>query len=617
MKRSHHMPFGAQCEAGRGVRFRLWAPGAQHVELLLGAENTRALSLGRRNDGWFELLTNEAGPGTFYQYQIDGGIKVPDPASRRQPDDVHGPSQVVDPQSFHWHDEQWTGRPWHEASIYELHVGTFSPAGTFAGVQERLDYLADLGVTAIELMPVSDFPGRRNWGYDEVLPFAPDGSYGSPDDLKRLVQAAHQKGLMVFLDVVYNHFGPDGNYLRAYAPDFFTTRHCTPWGDGINFDGVQSRPVRDYFIQNALYWLEEYHFDGLRFDAVHAIQDDSEPNILEELAQAVRSTFGRQRHIHLILENYRNASSYLTRDPRGHASCFDAQWNDDIHHSLHVLITGETDGYYADYAQHPLQQLGRCLAEGFAFQGDYSAYHRERRGECSCNLPPTAFVSFLQNHDQIGNRAFGGRILQLATPDAVRAAMAILLLAPSPPLLFMGEEFAARTPFLFFCDFHGDLGRAVTEGRRNEFASFAAFGASDMREKIPDPNAEQTFARSKLDWSDAANAGRPWLEFYRNLLRLRQQTIVPHIRDARGGRNKFCVVADRGLEVEWVCGQDTEGAKLRLLANLGKQHLSAELPSGRLLFATHDVQWDNIEAGTPSHGARTLPPWFVGWFIES
>jgi malto-oligosyltrehalose trehalohydrolase len=457
--------------------------------------------MGPTDGGWFRRVAQSARPGTRYRYRIDGDLRVPDPASRWNPEDVHGPSEVVDPAGFDWHDDDWTGRPWQEAVIYELHVGTFSPEGTFAGVERRLDYLVDLGVTAIELMPVADFPGTRGWGYDGALLFAPEASYGRPEDLKRLVQAAHARGLMVFLDVVYNHFGPEGNFLHVYAREaFFTERHHTPWGAGINFDGPESRTVREFFVHNALFWLEEYRLDGLRLDAVHAIADDSPVHILRELAEAVRSGPGRGRRVHLVLENDANQARFLARLPSGEARWYDAQWNDDVHHALHVALAGERDGYYRDYAQDLLRQLGRCLAEGFAFQGEPSDYRDgEPRGEPSAHLPPAAFVNFLQTHDQVGNRAFGERLAALAEPDALAAAATVILLAPSPPLLFMGEEHAAPVPFLYFCDFGPDLARAVTAGRRQEFARFDRFADPAARSAIPDPNDPRTFQRSKLD----------------------------------------------------------------------------------------------------------------------
>jgi maltooligosyltrehalose trehalohydrolase len=611
MKRRHNMPFGAECRNDGSVRFRLWAPAAHHVELCLAGSNigTR-LSLEQSDNGWFELVTDAVRAGTQYRFRIDGGREVPDPASRFQPEDVHGPSEVVDPTASGWKDDTWRGRRWEEAVIYELHVGAFTLSGTFSAVRDRLDYLADLGVTAIELMPVADFPGRRNWGYDGVFPFAPDSIYGRPEDLKTLVQSAHDRGLMILLDVVYNHFGPEGNYLNFYAPQFFTSRHKTPWGNAINFDGAESRVVRDFFIQNALYWLTEYQFDGLRLDAVHAIIDDSTPHILTELADAVRGFVEPDRHVHLVLENDHNQSRYLQRTKSCQVQGYNAQWNDDIHHALHVLITGERDGYYSDYSDHPLDQLGRCLVEGFAYQGEQSLFrNRAARGERTAGLPPSAFVSFLQNHDQIGNRAFGERITTIADPRAVRAAMAILLLAPSPPLLFMGEEFGSETPFLFFCDFEKGLAEAVAAGRRNEFARFIGFSDPDSRVSIPDPNAATTFEASRLDWDDLTQPGhRNWLRFYHQLLKLRCQHIVTRLADPCATKSRYEVHEGCGLSVHWDFG---DGSKLDILANLGADSFTGPTsPTSQMIYASEDISEDALKQGT-------LPAWFVAWFLES
>ena len=553
MKRAHPMPFGAT-KGPDGVCFRLWAPGARRVDVGLDdADAMLWLPMTAGDDGWFELATPRAASGTRYRYRIDGEQAVPDPASRFNPDDVHGASEVVDANDFDWSDEDWTGRPWHEAALYELHVGTFSPAGTFRGVQERLDYLAELGITAIELMPLADFPGARNWGYDGVLPFAPDASYGTPDELKALIAAAHARGLMVLIDVVYNHFGPEGNYLHRVAPPFFTDCDRTPWGAALNFDGTGSRVVREFFIHNALYWLEEFHADGLRLDAVHAIADDSQPDFLTELAQAVHEGPGRHRHVHLVLENDRNEARRLARDARRNPRQFTAQWNDDFHHVVHHLLTGERRGYYADYRDEPLRLLGRCLAEGFAYQGDVSGYRQgTRRGERSDTLPPEAFVNFLQNHDQVGNRAFGERLHTLAPAGALRGALAILLLAPSPPLLFMGEEFGAATPFLYFCDFGPELAAAVRAGRRAEFAGFPPFDDEAAAQAIPDPGAQATAARSVLDWSSVAqDTHATWLALYRALLALRRARIVPLIPHVVAGAARYRIEDGRVLEVRW------------------------------------------------------------------
>jgi maltooligosyltrehalose trehalohydrolase len=603
------MPFGTELRADGSVRFRLWAPKAQGVELCLSEHTGRQLRLNRLEQGWFELLTRAASPGSGYQFRIDGSCSVPDPASRFQPCDVEGPSQIVDPQEFEWNDAEWRGRPWEEAVIYELHVGTFTQEGTFRAVEQKLDYLCTLGVTALELMPVADFSGKRNWGYDAVLLYAPDSSYGRPEDLKRLIQAAHAKQMMMFLDVVYNHFGPDGNYLPVYSPQFFTDRHRTPWGDAINFDGPDSRTVRDFFIHNALYWLEEYHFDGLRLDAVHAIVDETTPDILTELARLVREKFEGERRIHLMLENADNAAQYLTRDKENRVQFYDAQWNDDIHHSLHVLITGETDGYYSDYAQQPIQQLGRCLAEGFAYQGEFSEYHGSQRGTTSGRLPPSAFISFLQNHDQVGNRAFGERILQLAPPEAVRAAIEILLLAPAPPLLFMGEEFGATSPFLFFCDFRGELALSVTTGRRNEFARFSQFSSIEARHHIPDPNAEESFGRSKLNWDSVNNESHAgWLQLYHKLLWTRRRVVVPHLADGASTRARYCKFQSLGLAVDWNLG---DGSVLTLRANLGRNWLTTTRSQlGGQFYSS------SPEAASAFESNR-LPPWSVIWRLQT
>jgi malto-oligosyltrehalose trehalohydrolase len=605
MKRRHAMPFGAEV-IEKGTRFRLWAPGAREVGLCLEEEEgERRLAMPAAGEGWFELVTDHAGAGARYRYLIDRDLRVPDAASRFNPRGVHGASEVVDPGAFDWQDAAWRGLPWEDAVLYELHVGTFSPEGTFEGARRRLEYLAQLGVTAVELMPVADFPGERGWGYDGVLPFAPASCYGRPEALKRLVQDAHRLGLMVLLDVVYNHFGPEGNYLHAYAPQFFTRRHHTPWGAAINFDGPGSRGVRDFFIHNALYWLEEFHFDGLRLDAVHAILDDSAPHILTELARAVRSGPGRERRVHLVLENDRNEAWPLARD-EGAVLLHTAQWNDDVHHALHLLTVGETDGYYADYADDPARHLARCLAEGFAFQGEASPYRNGTpRGEPSRHLPPGAFVSFVQTHDQVGNRAFGERISSLARPEALRAALAIVLLAPSPPLLFMGEEFGAATPFLYFCDFQGELAAAVRDGRRREFARFRRFAEAAARERIPDPNDPASFAASRLDWDCLGRAPhREWLEFYRRLLALRRDLVVPRLRGMGGGAAHWQRIGTRGLVARWSLG---DGARLCLHAVLGDAPEEG-FPGdpGTLVFATGEYA-----------GAGRLPGWSAAWFLDA
>lgn len=606
MKRKHEMPFGVECRGDGPLRFRLWAADAGSVRVVLD-EEIAEFTMSAAGSGWFELLTEQAAAGTRYKFKVDDKQPVPDPASRYQPAGVHGPSEIIDPTSFEWQDTHWRGRPWEEAVIYEMHVGTFTPQGTFASAEAKLDYLSDLGITAIEIMPVSSFPGKRNWGYDGVLPYAPTAAYGRPDDLKHFVNTAHAKNLMVFLDVVYNHFGPEGNYLALYAPQFFTDRHRTPWGQAINFDGPCSRAVREYFIHNALYWLEEYHFDGLRLDAVNAIKDDSTPDILTEIAETVRGRFAGDRHIHLVLENDNNASHYLAREADVQPRLYTAQWNDDIHHALHVLVTGEKDGYYADYADRPAWHLGRCLAEGFSYQGDPSRYRDgEIRGEPSRDLPPECFVSFLQNHDQVGNRPFGERVTKLASPEVLKAAMTCLLLAPSPPLLFMGEEFGASTPFLFFCDFGPDLASKVTEGRRSEFAKFAQFSSPEALARIPDPNKEETFLASKLDWSSLERPQhRAWLDFYRELLACRQAQIVPRIAKIRPGRASYEVVGENAISVYWPF---VERGGLHLIANFSQAEIRiTKALEGRLLYSS-PAGWESKN--------QLLPAFSAAWLLQ-
>ncbi|MFW5395180.1 MAG: maltooligosyl trehalose hydrolase [Candidatus Accumulibacter regalis] len=609
MKRQHSMPFGAELLDGGGVRFRLWAPGVDAVSLqLVQADGAAELPMTAVAGGWFDLTVAEAQAGNRYLFKLPDGLLVPDPASRYNPEDVHGASEIVAPAAFDWPDGEWRGRPWEEAVIYELHIGSFTKAGDFAGAIERLDYLVELGVTALEIMPVSDFPGQRNWGYDGVLPFAPDAAYGRPEDFKRLIAAAHERGLMVLLDVVYNHFGPEGNYLHAYAPDFFNPRHETPWGAAINFDGEGSRAVRDFFVHNVLYWLEEFHLDGLRLDAIHAICDDSSPDIIEELAAAFKAVPGRARHVHMVLENERNQARYLARDESGRLVHGTAQWNDDIHHCFHVVATGETDGYYTDYAAEPVRLLGRCLSEGFAYQGEASTFaHGELRGEASAHLPPAAFINFLQNHDQIGNRAFGERLAHLASPVAMEAVTSVLLLAPQPPLLFMGEEFATAQPFQFFCDFGPELARLVTEGRRREFGRFARFADPAVRASIPDPNALATFEAGVLDWSAIDRAPhRATLELHRQLLSLRHQWLVPRLAGMGNGDPQLKLVSPRTLSINWTLG---DRSLLTLLANLGDEPLAVTPPGGQLLFATANLDADALASGQ-------LPAWSVAWHLH-
>ncbi|HEY6452532.1 MAG TPA: malto-oligosyltrehalose trehalohydrolase [Steroidobacteraceae bacterium] len=598
--RAYALPFGAELQAGGGVRFRLWAPGAQRVALRLEGQ-ARDLELQTEPGGWHQLTVQRAARGTRYRFILPDGTAVPDPASRFQPEDVHGPSEVVDPRAYQWRDLEWRGRPWHEAVVYELHVGCFTAAGTFAAALERLAHLRELGVSALELMPLADFPGGRNWGYDGVLPFAPDASYGDPQQLKALIDAAHAHGLMVLLDVVYNHFGPDGNYLPRYAPQFFSEHHHTPWGAAVNFDGEHNREVREFFIHNALYWLVEFNFDGLRLDAAHAILDDGPCHILAELAQRVRAALPA-RYVHLVLENEENQARWLERGEDGAPRLFSAQWNDDAHHVLHAAASGESEGYYGDYADDS-ERLGRALAQGFAFQGETMPYRGSARGEACTHLPPTAFVAFIQNHDQVGNRAFGERLSALAPPPAVRAITAVYLLLPQVPMLFMGEEWHSARPFQFFCDFGAELGAAVSRGRRQEFARFEAFRDESMRARIPDPQAARTFEDSKLDWAAAqAGAHALILGWYRELLAIRRRHVVPLLPGLIGA-GEYRVIGTSAVLVRW----QGAAAELLLMANL-RDHPVAGFPSpaGALLW-----QEGHVEAG------GVLGAWTVRWSLRA
>ncbi|GGC86799.1 malto-oligosyltrehalose trehalohydrolase [Halopseudomonas salina] len=524
---------GAMRLADGKTRFSLWAPSADSVKLLL--ESGASQEMRSEADGWFRLAA-QCPADCGYRYLINGQTEVPDPASRFQPDGVTGFGQVIDPLGYPWSTSDWRGRPWHETVLYELHAGLL---GGYQGVEQHLPDLARLGITAIELMPLGQFPGERNWGYDGVLPFAPQSSYGTPDELRHLIDRAHELNLMVFVDVVYNHFGPDGNYLNEYAAQFFREDISTPWGASIDFRRPQ---VRNFFCENALMWVLDYRIDGLRLDAVHAI---GERDFLIELAKRVRQATPPGRHVHLVLENENNDAALLEQH-------FDAQWNDDGHNVLHTLLTGEAESYYSDYASEPTQKLGRCLAEGFVYQGELNR-RGEPRGQPSAQLTSSAFVLFLQNHDQTGNRAMGERLTVLADERALKAATALLLLSPMIPLLFMGEEWGCLQPFLFFTDHNPALAKAVREGRRNEFSEFSSFVDPDRREAIPDPNALDTFTRSIPDWAERSLPNHEqWRNHYRHLLDLRHTLIIPRLpaRQSLGCE----VLAKKAVAATWQLG---------------------------------------------------------------
>ncbi len=593
---THAYRFGAALDSAGGAAFRFFAPAATAVAVVVrDAAGERETPLQAHADGWFSARDSHARAGTVYGFRIDGADAiVPDPASRFQPDGVHGLSEIVDPSSFAWSQDAWTGRPWNEIVFYELHIGTFTPGGTYASAIERLDDLVDLGITAIEIMPLSQWPGKRNWGYDGVLPYAPAERYGRPEELVTLIDAAHERGLAVFLDVVYNHFGPEGNYLHGFAPTFFTERYETPWGAAIDY---RSDDVRAFFIENARWWLEAYRFDGLRLDATQMIFDERSPTVLEDLRSAIAAWAPAGRYVQLVVENDHNDVKLL------HAG-YDAQWNDDFHHTVHVLTTGDTGGYYQDYAERPAWLMGRALTTGYAYQGDPSPFRNgAARGARSDDQSTGKFVDFIQNHDQIGNRAKGERLAMLAPREAAFAAAAVLLLAPARPLLFMGEEWAASTPFLFFCDFEPELARLVTEGRRREFASFPEFADPKVRESIPDPSAPETFERSKLNWDERdIEPHRTMYAHYRSLLHLRATEIVPRITTVTGRETEYREIGKTGLHASW----KLDDATLTLEANMSMSAAGGftERAPGRTIY------------GEAEFTGGIAPAWAVRWSID-
>ncbi len=565
---AHDLPFGASLK-GETATFRIWAPSADRLTLELdGVDHPM-----ERDDGDWHTAVQPARPGARYRFRMPDGMAFPDPASRQQAGGVHEPSLVADPLGYLWQHPDWRGLPWHETVIYELHAGAF---GGFDGVREHLPRLKALGVTAVELMPIAEFPGTRNWGYDGVLPYAPDSSYGTPDQLKALIDAAHGMGLQVFLDVVYNHFGPDGAYIHAFAKTFFREDLTTPWGAAIDF---RRASVRDYFEQNAIYWLKEFRFDGLRFDAVHAIQD---PDFLDHLARTIRAAMEPERHVHLVMEHEGNATRHLRMGPN--STGFDAQWTDDVHHALHVLLTGELEGYYEDFAD-PIHKLARSMAEGFAYQGEVSPHSGKPRGEPSAGLPTSAFVICLQNHDQIGNRAMGERLTALADPQALRAATVLLLLSPFIPLLFMGEEAESNTPFQFFTDHNEALAELVREGRRSEFKHFGAFKDPALRARIPDPNAEATFAASVPDVTGEDG-------FMRKLLTVRRAYVTPGMPGCRS--TEVVVLGKAALVARWRLGN---GDTLSIAVNLGNEKPALPQVEGDTIFEYPIGAWDTAMYG--------------------
>jgi maltooligosyltrehalose trehalohydrolase len=595
------LPLGANVVDG-GVEFRVWAPASTRVDVIVyGPDAERVHPLDAEADGWFRGVVPGIGAGARYRYRLDEKDAFPDPASRSQPEGVHGASEVVDPSTFAWTDDAWRGVPLRDLVIYELHVGTATDAGDFDALIARLDDIAALGVTAVEPMPLAEFPGARNWGYDGVYLYAPDSAYGGPAAFRRFVDAAHARGLAVILDVVYNHLGPEGNYLHAVTGGrYFTDRHCTPWGDAIDY---ANPAVREFAIQNAVHWAREYHVDGLRLDATHAILDDSPRHVLQELRQRVRDALPEDRHFVLIAEDERNERLVVTPAPEG--TGLDAVWADDLHHQLRRHVAGDHEAYFSDYTGS-MEDIVSTLRQGWFYEGQRSENHGAPRGTRAEGLPPAAFVHVIQNHDQVGNRAMGDRLTETASMPAYRAASALLLLSPYTPLLWMGQEWAASTPFQYFTDHPEELGKLVTEGRRKEFGKFSAFADPAVRERIPDPQAPETFERSKLKWDERERMPHAGvLALYGELLRLRRT----HPALAERERDGFAVavLGEHGLALR---RSGDEGSALLLVLSfdgpLSVDLSEREETAGRwtLLLSTEEARF-----GGESEGALvTLTP---------
>ncbi len=592
LTRPWHLDLGARVLAPDTVRFKVWAPRAETMNVELHAANPRSIPLTPTQHGYWEATVSGVSADACYSYAINQRLQRPDPASRFQPEGVHGPSVVVDPSGFSWTDGHWRGLPLDEFIIYELHVGTFTPEGTFDGVISKLPYLRDaVGVTALELMPVAQSPGVRNWGYDGAYLFAPQANYGGPVGLKRLVDACHVHGLAVIMDVVYNHLGPEGNYLGEYGP-YFTHRYQTPWGQAINYDGPHSDPVRHFVISNALYWIMEYHVDALRLDAIHGIFDFSAKHILQELGEAVRAQAKQQnRAVHVIAESDRNDARVITPVTRGGYG-LDSQWSDDFHHALHGLLTGEADGYYADFGK--LEHLATAIKDRFVYAGQYSAYRERRHGNSARRGTPTQFVVFSQNHDQVGNRAQGERLATLIPFEALKLAAAAVLLSANVPLLFMGEEYGETVPFLYFID-HGDadLIDAVRRGRQAEFASF---GWGD----VPDPHAPSTFDRSRLQWTQNPSDRQRWLrQWYQSVINLRKS--IPALGPGRA-QDRLKVYTHQKAQVLTLHRTGHAGPEALIILSLNKKPTN-------LLFKNPRGTWNlQLDSHAPEFGGRQETP---------
>ena len=559
MNTPRRLPIGAEATA-EGTAFRVWAPRRSRVEVL-ESESGRATPLAAEQGGYFSGFLPDVGAGTRYRYRLDGGDAFPDPASRFQPEGPHGPSEVIDPAAFRWRDGRWPGIALEGQVLYELHVGAFTSEGTWAAAARELPELAAAGITTIEMMPVADFPGRFGWGYDGVNLFAPTRLYGRPDDLRAFVDSAHAAGLGVILDVVYNHLGPDGNYLREFSGHFFSTRHRTDWGEAINFDGPEAGPVREFYLANARYWIDEFHFDGLRLDATQDIVDDSPEHIVAAVTRTARAA-APHRGILVVAENEpQDAQLARPLERGGHG--LDALWDDDFHHSAVVALLGRDEAYYSDYRGEP-QEFVSSAKWGFLYQGQWYSWQKARRGRGALDLRPAQFVRFTQNHDQIANSGRGERLHQLTAPGRWRAMTALLLLAPGTPMLFMGQEFSASSPFPYFADHDGDLGGLVRRGRLEFLAQFPSLALPEMQAQIPDPSSPDTFRAARLDFSERAAHAAAY-DLHRDLLALRRSEAALRAQRPRGVDG--AVIGEAAFVLRFFA---EGGADRLLIVNLGR-----------------------------------------------
>ncbi|HEX2441964.1 MAG TPA: malto-oligosyltrehalose trehalohydrolase [Methylomirabilota bacterium] len=596
--RERRLPIGAEPTADGNAHFRVWAPHARTVEVVTALGEPVPLT--PEGDGYFSGLVTAAGPGTRYQYRLDRGPRLADPASRFQPEGVHGPSEVVDPCAFRWSDAGWAGMPASGHVVYEMHVGTFTPEGTWAAALCELPELAATGLTVLELMPVAEFPGRFGWGYDGVFLFAPTRLYGGPDDFRRFVDAAHGLGLAVILDVVYNHLGPDGCVLRDYAPEYFTDRYANEWGEALNFDGAGSGPVRELFESNARYWIDEFHLDGLRFDATQQIFDASPEHLVAAVGRAARRAAG-PRGLWLVAENEPQDTRLVAPIDRG-GHGLDALWNDDFHHSARVALTGRREAYYTDYLGRP-QELVSATKHGFLYQGQHYSWQKKPRGTSTRQVPAQAFVAYLDNHDQIANAAHGARIHALTAPALWRALTALLLLGPATPMLFQGQEFAASAPFLYFADHGPALAAPVREGRVKFLAQFPSIAAPAVSEALADPASRATFERCKLDLTERRRHAAAYA-LHRDLLRLRREDAV-FAAQGRGGLDG-AVLGDDAFVLRWF-GED--GDDRLLLVNLGVDLTLTSMPEP-LLAPGGGSRWTLAwSSEDPRYGGGGAAPW--------